>query len=80
MNDCIRQALLMSAYTSRDCRGEELTQRTFIAREFAFRASAIVGIPADTADIVIGHVPTPGGDGVPFSYRDLHCVALELWS
>ena len=54
------------------------TQRTLVAREFALGACAIVWIPADTADIVVGHVPAPGGDGVPFSNRDLHGDLLQV--
>ena len=54
--------------------GNTRTQRTFIARELALGAGAVVWIPADTADVVVGHVPAPGGDRVPFSYGDLHLV------
>lgn len=52
----------------------QLTQRTLVARKLALGACAIVWIPADAADIVVGHVPTPGGNGIPFSYCDLHSV------
>jgi hypothetical protein len=54
------------------------TQRTLIARKLALGTSAIVRIATDTADIVVGHIPAPRGDGIPFSYRDFHCVPLPL--
>jgi hypothetical protein len=71
---------ILLAHEPQDSREVQLTQRAFIARELALGAGAVIRISADTADIVIGHIPTPGRDGIPFSYRDLHCVALELWS
>lgn len=49
-----------------------LTQWTFVSRELALGAGTVIGISTDTADIVVGHVPAPGGDGVPFAYGDLH--------
>jgi hypothetical protein len=55
-----------------------LTQWALVAREFTLGASAVVGVAADTTDIIVGHVPAPRGDGVPFSYRDLHCGLLVV--
>jgi hypothetical protein len=48
------------------------TQWALVAGELALGACAIVGISADTADVVVGHVPAPSRDGVPFSNRNLH--------
>ena len=53
------------------------TQRAFIARKLALGTSAVVGIAANTANIVIGHIPAPRGDGIPFSYRDFHRAAVR---
>jgi hypothetical protein len=55
-----------------------LTQWTLITRKLALGTSTIVWITADTADVVVGHVPAPGGDSVPFSYGDLHGVACRV--
>lgn len=49
-----------------------LTQWALVARKFTLGASAVVGVAANTTHIVVGHVPAPRGDGVPFSYRDFH--------
>jgi len=55
-----------------------LTQWTLIARKLALGAGTVVRVPAYTADVVVGHVPAPCSDGVPFSYRDLHRWQLQL--
>ena len=41
------------------------TKRTIIARVFTRWTSPIELHAADAADVVFGHVPAPGGDGVP---------------
>jgi hypothetical protein len=63
---------LLSAHKYIECIVTALTQRTLVAWKLALGASTIVWIPADTADIVVGHIPAPGGDSIPFSYGDLH--------
>jgi hypothetical protein len=57
----------------------ELTQWTLVARKLALGAGTIVRVTTDTADVVVGHVPAPGGDSVPFSYGDLHGVAYRSY-
>lgn len=64
--DCMPSVGSSKRYLSRP------TQRTLVARELALRASAVVGVAADTANIVVGHVPAPGSDGIPLPNRDLH--------
>ena len=54
------------------------TQRTIVAGVLALRAGAVVGVAADTADIVIGHIPAPGGDGVPLLDYDPHVCYLRF--
>jgi hypothetical protein len=56
------------------------TQRTLVARELALGACAIVGISADTADVVVGHVPAPCRDGIPFSNGDLHRDSSKVFT
>jgi hypothetical protein len=63
---------LLSAHKYIECIVTALTQRTLVAWKLALGASTIVWITADTADIVVGHIPAPGGDSIPFSYGDLH--------
>jgi hypothetical protein len=53
---------------------QQLTKGAVIAREFAGRTSAVELDAADTAHLVLGHVPVPGGNGIPFLQSDLHCL------
>jgi hypothetical protein len=57
----------------------ELTQWTFVARKLALGAGTIIRVPANTADIVVRHIPAPCGDSVPLSYSDLHGVAYRSY-
>lgn len=59
--------------------GLSLTQCTVITREFARRTRAIELNTTDAADVVLGHVPPPGRDGVPLLDSDLHygCPKVE---
>jgi hypothetical protein len=63
---------MLLAHPLASCDITKLTQWALVAREFAFRASAVVGVAADSTDIVVRHIPAPRGDGVPLSYRDFH--------
>lgn len=59
------------------------TKRTFVAGKPALGTGAVVGVAADATDIVIGHVPAPGGDRMPLLDNDLHdrfLLVLRLMS
>jgi hypothetical protein len=49
-----------------------LTKSAVVAREFASRTGSIELNAADTADFILGHVPSPGSDGMPCLDGDLH--------
>jgi hypothetical protein len=49
-----------------------LTQRAFFSWISTLRASAVVGISTDSTDVVFGHVPVPGRDGIPLFDKDTH--------
>lgn len=51
-----------------------LTQRTFVAWELALGAGTVIRVAADSADVIVGHVPPPGGDGIPLLDCDFHLV------
>lgn len=53
------------------------TQSTIIPRILACRTSSVKLDATDAADVVFGHVPAPGGDGVPFFDCDFHCFSLD---
>lgn len=52
------------------------TERTIITGKFAGRTSTVKLDSTDPTDFVIGHIPTPGGDGVPLFDGDFHSVGL----
>jgi hypothetical protein len=47
-------------------------QSAVIAWEFACRASTVKLDATDATDFILGHVPSPCGDGVPLVDLDLH--------
>jgi hypothetical protein len=49
-----------------------LTKGTFFPWISTLRTSAVVRIPTDSADVVFGHIPVPGRDGVPLFDNDAH--------
>lgn len=49
-----------------------LTQRTVVTGEFAGWTGPVELYATDAADFVVGHVPVPGRDGVPFFDADFH--------
>lgn len=56
-------------------KGGLFTQSTVVAGVFAGGAGAVELDATDAADVVFGHVPAPGGDGVPGFDGDFHgCV------
>ena len=48
------------------------TQSTVVAGIFALWARSVELYPADTADVLIRHIPLPRGDSIPLLYDDLH--------
>lgn len=52
---------------------QQLTEGAVIAGKFAGRTSAVELDAADTTHLILGHVPVPGGNGIPFLQSDLHC-------
>lgn len=55
-----------------------LTQAALIAGEFASGACPVEVHLANTADVVVGNVPPPGGYGVPLLDVDFHAVGANL--
>ena len=58
------------------------TESAVVAGIFAGGTRAVELHSADAADVVLGHVPSPGGHRVPFFDGDFHGVLLadaELW-
>lgn len=49
-----------------------LTQAAIIARVFASWTRSVEVDLADTTDVVLGYIPSPGCDGVPFLDCDFH--------
>lgn len=56
---------------------QQLTEGAVITGEFAGRTSAVELDAADTTHLVLGHVPVPGGNGIPFLEGDLHCLNCQ---
>ena len=52
------------------------TQRAIITREFAGWTGPVELNATDPTDVVVGHVPAPGCDGVPLFDGDLHGVDM----
>jgi hypothetical protein len=52
------------------------TQTAVVARVFARRACSVKVDLADTAHVVLGYVPAPGGYRIPLLDRDLHLHSL----
>ena len=48
------------------------TQRTFVSGEFACRTGPVELDTTDTAYLILGHIPVPGGDSIPFFQLDFH--------
>lgn len=48
------------------------TQRAIITREFAGWTGPVELNATDPTDVVVGHVPAPGCDGIPLFDGDLH--------
>lgn len=61
-----------------------LTQGTVIPRELARWTGTVELDATDPTDVVVGHVPTPGSDGIPLFDGDLHgsCTGglIDVWS
>lgn len=66
---CVR-FLLVSLFQA--VQKEIPTQSTVIPREFARWTSAVELDATDPTDVVVGHVPAPGCDGIPFLDSDFH--------
>lgn len=49
-----------------------LTQRAVITGKFAGGTCPVELDATDPANLVLGHVPVPGGNGIPFFECDLH--------
>lgn len=43
-----------------------LTQRAVITGNFASRTCSVELDATDAANLVLGHIPVPGGNGIPF--------------
>lgn len=54
------------------------TQSTVIPREFARWASAVELDATDPTDVVVGHVPAPGCDGIPLLDCDFHLRGEQM--
>lgn len=51
-----------------------LTQWTLITGKLALGTGAVVWVATDATHVVVGHVPVPSRNGVPFADSDLHRV------
>ena len=64
--------LRVSMQLGRQDHGRGRTQRAFLARITTLGAGAVVGIAADAAHVVLGHVPAPCRHRRPLLDADLH--------
>lgn len=57
---------------------DTLTDRTVVSGEFALWTGAIELYTTDTTQVIIGHIPPPGGHRVIRKNLDFHdCCALQ---
>lgn len=50
-----------------------LTKRAVVTREFAGWTSAIELNTTDATYFILGNIPMPSSNGIPFFNGDLHC-------
>lgn len=54
-----------------------LTKRAVVTREFAGWTSAIELNTTDATYFILGNIPVPSSNGIPFFNGDLHCAGWD---